>query len=228
VKELYVFVDESGDFGSYEKHSPFYIVTLVFHDQSVDISNNIIRLNNNLSTSGLPEYTIHAGPLIRRENEYFHLTMLERKRIFNYLYNFARTIDVSYHTIIVEKKQIADGIDLIVKISKQLSSFLNEYMENFMTFDRIVLYYDNGQRELTNILVSVFNTIFSNVIFKKGIPVDYKLFQVADMLCTLELLAVKSKQKMLSKSELTFFTSSKNLCKSYLKAIQFKRFDQKV
>jgi len=41
IKELSVFIDESGDFGIFESHSPFYIVTLVFHDQSIDITANI-------------------------------------------------------------------------------------------------------------------------------------------------------------------------------------------
>lgn len=42
MKELSIFVDESGDFGEYEKHAPFYIVTMVFHNQAIDISDNII------------------------------------------------------------------------------------------------------------------------------------------------------------------------------------------
>lgn len=33
MKELSVFIDESGDFGAYEPHSPYYIITMVFHDQ---------------------------------------------------------------------------------------------------------------------------------------------------------------------------------------------------
>ena len=78
--------------------------------------------------------------------------------------------------------------------------------------------------ELTKILVSVFNTLLNNVEFNKVIPSDYKLFQAADMLCTLELLALKSERKMLSKSELAFFKSAKELNKSYIKAIRKKRF----
>lgn len=31
-KELSIFIDESGDFGKYDYQSPFYILTLVFHD----------------------------------------------------------------------------------------------------------------------------------------------------------------------------------------------------
>lgn len=41
MKELSIFVDESGDFGEYAKHSPFYIITMILHDQSQDISGDI-------------------------------------------------------------------------------------------------------------------------------------------------------------------------------------------
>ena len=37
MHELSIFVDESGDFGKYAKHSPYYAVTMVFHDQDADI-----------------------------------------------------------------------------------------------------------------------------------------------------------------------------------------------
>ena len=48
MKELSIFVDESGDFGAYEKHAPYYIVTMVLHDQSVDINSEIKKLNKTL------------------------------------------------------------------------------------------------------------------------------------------------------------------------------------
>ena len=38
MKELSVFVDESGDFGQYDYHSPYYILSFVFHDQEADIT----------------------------------------------------------------------------------------------------------------------------------------------------------------------------------------------
>ena len=224
MKELSVFVDESGDFGQYEPHSPFYIVTFVFHNQSVDITENIDFLNNKIRNSELPDSPIHAGPLIRREYEFKYLSLKERKRIFNFLYNFARITDITYHSIIVEKKQLVEEIDLNISITKQLSAFLFGNLEKFMQYDRIVVYYDYGQMELTNILVTAFNTILNNVEFKNVIPANYKLFQAADMLCTLELLTLKSERNMLSKSELVFFTSAKNLKKAYLKSIHKKLF----
>ncbi len=37
MKELSIFIDESGDFGEYDYHSPWYIVTMVFHEQEASI-----------------------------------------------------------------------------------------------------------------------------------------------------------------------------------------------
>ena len=223
MRELSVFVDESGDFGPYVYHSPYYIVTFVFHDQSVDISKNINHLDNKFRQSGLPEVPVHAGPLIRKEYEYENLTLLERKRIFNFLYNFTRTTDITYKSLIVEKKQLVEEIDLPIQLTRQFSAFIKGHIEHFLQYDRIVVCYDYGQRELTHIIVSLFNALLNNVQFKKVAPAQYKLFQAADMLCTLELLSMKAERKMLSKSEHFFFSSERNLYKSYLRAIHRKR-----
>ena len=70
MKALSIFIDESGDFGPYEHHSPFYMLTMVFHDQSIDISQDLQRQREAMLLQGLPDYTVHAGPLIRRDGEY--------------------------------------------------------------------------------------------------------------------------------------------------------------
>jgi hypothetical protein len=223
MKELSIFIDESGDFGAYEPHSPFYLVTLLFHDQSIDITPNLDRLHSTIVQRRLPE-NVHAGPLIRRENEYANMTVGERKQLWDTLFHFVRLADIKYHTIVIEKKQLVEEMDLYVQITKQLSAFLKENIERFMQYDRIAVYYDYGQIELTKILVSVFNTVLNNVEFKKVRPAKYKLFQAADMLCTIELLSLKVERKALSKSELTFFSSARNLLKTYLKTIHKKRY----
>ena len=69
-----------------------------------------------------------------------------------------------------------------------------------MKYDRIVVYYDYGQRELAKILITAFNTALNNVEIKKVIPANYKLFQVADMICTIELLAEKATRKIRTKT----------------------------
>ena len=43
MSSLSIFVDESGDFGPYDSKSPYYIVTMIFHDQSKDINNQVCK-----------------------------------------------------------------------------------------------------------------------------------------------------------------------------------------
>jgi hypothetical protein len=217
-------VDESGDFGAYEPHSPFYLLTLVFHDNYYDITPNLLRLKESMNQRGIPDYTVHAGPLIRRDNEYREFSLDERKEIFDCLFHFVRTANISYHTILIEKKKLAEEIDLVVQITKKLSAFLFEHLESFQKHEHIIVNYDYGQRELTNILVSVFNTVLNNVEFKKIAPANNKLFQAADMFCAFELLSLKAERKMLSNSEIAFFSSVRTLNKSYLRTIQKKRY----
>ena len=52
TKELSIFVDESGDFGDYAEHSSYYIVSMVFHDQSVNIMAEINELETKLASLG--------------------------------------------------------------------------------------------------------------------------------------------------------------------------------
>jgi hypothetical protein len=124
----------------------------------------------------------------------------------------------------VEKKHVADDVELSFRLSKQLSFFLNNHMETLIEYDKIVVYYDYGQNELTKLLVSSFNTAFKNVEIRKTQHSYYRLFNVADMFCTLELLSIKAERNQLSKSEIKFFKSAKMLTKSYLRTITSKKF----
>ena len=66
MKGLSIFIDESGDFGEYEHHSPYYIITMVFHDQQEDIQPAVSKLNQELSYLNLDNLCIHTGPIIRK------------------------------------------------------------------------------------------------------------------------------------------------------------------
>ena len=69
MKELSIFIDESGDFGEYDHHSPYYIITMVFHDQQEDIQPAVSKLNQELSYLNLNNLCIHTGPIIRKRSE---------------------------------------------------------------------------------------------------------------------------------------------------------------
>ena len=80
MNELSIFVDESGDFGVYDYRSPYYIISLVFHAQNNDIQSDLNRLESELNYLGLPEHCVHAGPIIRSENEYKELSLEDRRK----------------------------------------------------------------------------------------------------------------------------------------------------
>ena len=90
MRELSVFVDESGDFGEYEKHSPFYIVALVLHDQAHDIAENVERLEEELANIGFAKHCVHSGPIVRQEEEYVYSDLSTRQKIVKRLMAFAR------------------------------------------------------------------------------------------------------------------------------------------
>jgi hypothetical protein len=71
-KTLSIFIDESGDFGPYEVHAPYYIVAMVLHNQDIDLSENIKSFDVHLQNLGYTQHAIHTGPLIRRESVYFN------------------------------------------------------------------------------------------------------------------------------------------------------------
>lgn len=220
---LSVFIDESGDFGPYESHAPYYLVTMVLHNQSIDISGNINVFEQHLSNLGYAQHAVHTGPLIRRESVYSQDLTEDRKRLFNALFNFTRKLDINYACAKIKKSECADKIAMTAKLSKAIASVLRSNDSYFNNFKQVNVYYDNGQGELTQILTSVFSTLYTHVDFRKVKPVDYKLFQVADLICTLELLAEKADSNSFSKSETEFFNNVRDFKKNYLKHIRKKQ-----
>lgn len=220
---LSIFIDESGDFGSYLPSNPYYLVAMVLHDQHVDISHNIHSLDDHLRNLGYDLHAIHTGPLIRRESDYGNDLMERRKQLFNALFHFARKLDFHYFCIRIKKSECPDIISMASKLSKSISSVFQAHSTFLEPFNHIIVYYDNGQIELTKILVSVFHALHPHVEFRKVQPVDYKLFQVADLVCTMELLAEKASQNTFSCSEQHFFLSIRNFKKNYLKYIRAKQ-----
>lgn len=224
MNELSIFIDESGDFGEYDPRSPYYIITMLFHNQSKSVTPAVAKLNRELSYLKLDNLCIHTGPIIRREEIYINMSVNERRRIFNKMVAFIRQIDIRYKSFYIEKKYISDVVEATGKLSKQISQFIQEHYEEFLTFDTVKIYYDNGQIEVSKILSSVFNALLPNSIFRKVMPSEYKLFQAADLLCTLELIRLKLENNMFSKSEINFFGNIHDLKRNYIKPLRKKEW----
>ena len=109
-------------------------------------------------------------------------------------------------------------------MARDLSQFIMSNLTYFQSFSKVILYYDNGQHELNRILNTVLATQLVDYDVRKVIPNEYRLFQVADLICTLELLRVKTEHQELSNSEKRIFHSKRELKKDFLKGIKKKEF----
>ena len=208
-RTLSVFVDESGRFLHPDPYSRFYIIGMVFHDQSDDIARQIKDFNRSICDLGLdPEaFVFHAGPLIRREKGYEFLSRHHRGKIYNRMMTFARRINFKWHCLCVDKKYLNSSLQIVSKLQEQLDKFIAGHESQLSDVDRVKVYYDCGQSPVTKILQRSFTTLGNKVEFADGVqPRRYMLFQLADLICTLNLVAAKIKEGIpLTDSEYKFF-----------------------
>ena len=222
---LSIFVDESGDFGTYSQHSPYYIVTMVFHNQESKITEQIQKLDQEILSLGYEkDFVIHTAPLIRKEEMFSSVSPNERRALFTKLFYFVIKSDIHYKTFIFEKRQFENVLKLEGRMAKEISQFIRGNQDFFQSFESVILYYDNGQHELNRILNTVLATELSQYDVRKVLPKDYKLFQAADLICTLQLLSLKCDHHELSRSEQLIFHNERELKKQFLKPIRKKKF----
>ena len=122
-KVLSIFIDESGRFQYPDDKSRFYIISMVMHDQSVDITQEVSNLEQGFRSLHLSNLCFHAGPLIRQEKIFAVMDWEFRSRIFSMMMAFARKVDFKYHCLTVDKKFITSAEMLIQKLRDGLDEF---------------------------------------------------------------------------------------------------------
>lgn len=219
MNTLSVFIDESGDFGEGRNAAPYYLVSMIFHDQSECINEAVEKFENALRNCVFHDQCVHTGPIIRREVPYDHLSIDERRKILFTLRSFMLACNIKQHTFIAERRITINKMDLSAALSKAFSSFIRDHLEYLLSYDEIIVYYDNGQSELGSILTAIFNAHLNNIEFRQARPQQYKLLQVADFICTMELLKIKLEKNSLTSSEQKFFYKPQELKKSFIKPV---------
>ncbi|MBQ2678421.1 MAG: DUF3800 domain-containing protein [Firmicutes bacterium] len=221
--ELSIFIDESGDMGDYRPHSPYYIITMVFHDQSNDISEHIRTLDSELRDLKIGDMAIHTEPLIRREEAYSNLWPNQRRALLTKLYFFAVKAPIQYKSFVFEKKQFDNVFEMEARMAREIAMFLRDNMAFFQKYSKVILYYDNGQSIINRLINTVFATELTRYEVRKVLPVDYRLFQVADLICTLTLTEKKAEHVGFSKSELYIFKSKRAFYKDFINRLRHKQ-----
>ena len=224
--DISVFVDESGSFDSDDESSRFYLICLVIHDQRENIADLVTALEDAFAALGMEaDHCVHAGPLIRREGEYVGLRRDERRRIMARMMAFIRRVPFTYKSFALDKKFISGDAAIHDFLLQHIVRFLIDKADVLNGFDRLKVYYDNGQRQIKNLLKEAFSIYAAKTVFVDGVhPKEYRLFQVADVLCTLELIRCKLQAGgKLNKSEYEFFNGFQNLNRNYFKVINRKQ-----
>ena len=227
MRELSIFIDESGVFGPFERHSPFYIVSFVLHDQSDDIAGHLDKIHAALVARGLDaDHPVHTGPLIRREQAYRWMGMPERRGLFRVLVDFVRRCEVTHHSFVFHKREAADTDPgqphlahcqrvhprqpRVLRVVGSHRHLLRQRPEGTQARRQQRLQRSPVHRRGRKVVLS-----------------DYSLFQAADLCCTVALLLTKVETSGLSASERGFFSTPKDSAERALKKGYFKTMDAK-
>ena len=207
---LNIFVDETGEPAILNSPSDLYGVSFVIHRQTTDVGQEIRRLNERYSHQNFDK-TFHMSDIIHGNKDYVDMDIPERRKIFTTLYRFAMRIDVKYHSIMIEKKNVNNLEDLAQIIKCKISNFILENLSYFQEFDEIVIYYDGGQSMLDTIIDETFGIFPGYRKDSNFSQKEKKLFQVADMLTTIDRILYKKKNKMAFSSNERYFFSREDI-----------------
>ena len=138
-----MFVDESGGFDSSLEPSRFYIVTLFCHDQAEDIKPLADELESQLGYLGYPDTCIHAGPLLRREEDFRAVEIETRRKLFGRMLAFTRKLPVYYLSLVVDKQDHTTPEDISKELKRQFGDFIGRPEGPLARARKIKLYYDD-------------------------------------------------------------------------------------
>ncbi len=220
--EISLFADESGESGTQSK---YYLLTLVLHEQSDDISRAIELYENDLRAKSLPDIPLHASPLMYSKDDYAGMDIQDRKRLLQSFFTMLQHMPIKYHTFSYRKDEFPGSDALGARIRRDIVNLAFDNLGWLQGFDRVKVYYDDGQQVVTKALHDALEYALAAeaVMYKDGSPRDYRLAQAADLICTIELTALKLEAKEATKTDDRFFGSFGSFKKNWLKKIRKKR-----
>lgn len=222
MQEVSCFVDESG---SDNLRDRYYLVALVLHDQSDPIEHEIERYEASLRDKGLSDIPLHAGPLMTGHEDYEGMTIADRKRMLSSFRVFFRNLPIRYACIGLKLSEYDNVKCVEAAIRRGIADFLFDHLGYFQGFDNVKIYYDNGQATVAHALHRAMDFALSKnaVIYRAATPEKYRLSQAADYVCTMELAALRYRDKLSTATDEKFFGSWSQFKKGILREMRAKR-----
>lgn len=190
MRELSIFVDESGDRSGASK---YYLLTLVFHNQSDSILKAVGIYEDSLLAANLPNIPFHSEPLLNGHGDYELVDISTRKKLLNSFGAMVRHLPISYKTFVYRRDEFERPALLSARMKRDISGLIFDHLEYFQSFDEVKVYYDNGQDIVKQALdQSIGFALSKNAVERRRTSMtDYRLEQTADYFCTIELAAIK-------------------------------------
>lgn len=219
MNELSVFVDESGNLGW---DSDYYILTLVFHNQSDDISQSITRYEHVLRERGLPDVPFHFVPLTHGNGPFAQMDVKCRSGLLQSFPTLVWHMPFTYTTFVYRKREFEDRSQLENKMRRDLLLFLFDHLDMIAGYGVVKLYYDDGQRLITRVLHAAFEYALGKqvLIYREAHPNDYRLSQLADFVCSVEHSACKFERHEESDTDKRFLGTARDFKKNYLRKLR--------
>ncbi len=219
--ELSILVDESGDKSI---HAQYYLLTLVFHNQVHDVTSHIADYERALKDADLPNLAFHSEPLLNGHGSYKCLEISQRKKMLALFGTLVRHLPIKYKSFVYKRCDFNTPEKLFERMEFDIEKLLKENLEYFLSFDHVKIYYDNGQAIVKRALDEAASAVLSKqaIVKKRTMMTEYRLAQVADFLCSIELAAVKYSAKENGATYEKFFGSIGAFKKNWLKQARRK------
>ena len=157
--------------------------------------------------------------------DYEFLDIEQRKVMLARFSSFVRKLPISYITFVYRRSQFEDPARLMERMGRDISSAMIEHLGFFQSFDDVKVYYDNVQDIVKQALDRSVGKVLSKGVVRrrKTSMTDYRLEQVADYLCTIELALVKYEAKEDGETYNKFFGGIGSFKRNWLKQAHSKR-----
>ena len=218
-KLLSIYIDETGDFGPYDSNTKIYGVAFVLCEDLEKCDPYLRKFHRRLKGKESGDFSIHVGPLIRREGPYSDLNYESRLVLFDAIFDLLVESPVTLLTTKIRKSDKSTDEE----IARALSKVIRDHIQFFESFEEINIYYDNGQSQLRSLLLGIFSANFLNFKMILARQSEHPFMQLADLVASLVLLDYKVKEGNLSNSENEFFAGRRNLKKVYLPILKKKQ-----
>lgn len=198
---------------------------MVLHDQRKEIKPNIARYESSLLNADLPNVAFHSEPLLNGHGSYEFLSLEKRKKMLASFSALVRYLPVEYISFIYRSSEFTDEESLGERMRRDIAQAIRVRLEYFQQFDEVKVYYDNGQAIVKQALYGAIESeLASNVVIRrKTTMTEYRLAQVADYFCTIELAALKYTAGEAGETYNKFFGGIGAFKRNWLKQARRKR-----